>query len=137
MALNEVYYYSKEQVRERPVPTGTLPGAPLLINARPCVTITAAADATKVFGSPDGSSRTIPLRAPGQTTGSATVAFDGTWEFAVTGATTSTAQDIAVYITSGNTLTLTSTGNTLFGYTDYPTSYTKTAGRAPVRISKN
>ena len=65
----------------------------------------------------------------------ATVAYDGTWEFSsITGVTTSTGQDVAVYITSGGVLTLTSSGNTLYGYTDYPRDYVKAAGIAPVRI---
>jgi hypothetical protein len=84
----------------------------------------------------DGSSRTIPIGNPWQTAGRATVAFDGTFEFTgITGVTTSTGQDVAVYITSGNALTTTSTGNTLFGYTDYPTGYTKATGVAPVRLA--
>lgn len=136
MALNEVFQYSKSKTRERAVPSGTLPGAPLLINSRPCVALTARSDATKTFSLADGSSRTIPIGNPWQTAGSATVAFDGTFEFSgITGVTTSTANDVAVYITSGGALTTTSTSNTLFGYTDYPTSYTKQAGVAPVRIA--
>lgn len=136
MALNEIYRYSPDETRERTVPANTASGAPLLINARPAVALTASADSTKTFAHADGTSITIPLKSPGQAASSATVAFNGTFEFAVTGATTSTGQDVAVYITSGNALTLTSTSNTLFGYTDYPRDYTKTAGRAAVRLSK-
>ena len=136
MALNEVYRYDREKTRERPVPSGTLPGAPLLINARPCVAITARSDATKTFTLADGSSRTIPIGNPWQTSGSATVAFDGTFEFTgITGVTTSTTNDTPIYITSGGLLTTTATSNTLFGYTDIPTSYTLATGKAPVRIA--
>jgi hypothetical protein len=39
-----------------------------------------------------------------------------------------------VYITAGGALNLTASGNTLFGYTDYPKGYTKENGRAPVAI---
>lgn len=136
MSLNEVLAYNRAKTAERPVPSGTLSGAPLLINSRPCVTITARSDATKTFSLADGSSRTIPIGSAGQTAGSATVAYDGTFEFAVTGVTTSTAQDTAVYITSGNALTLTATANTLYGYINYPTSYTQKNGVAPVRIAQ-
>lgn len=138
MALNEVFQYSRSKVRERAVPSGTLAGAPLLINSRPCVAITSRADATKTFTLADGSSRTIPTGNPWQTAGSATVAFDGTFEFTgITGVTTSTTNDTAIYITSGGALTTTSTANTLFGYVDLPTGYILATGKAPVRIANS
>lgn len=133
MAKNLIYRYTGEKTRERVVPAGTLSGAPLLLNTRPAVAITSRGDATQ--------SQTIgdvtvsrPAGGVGNLPNSATVAFDGTWEFAVTGATTSTGQDVAVYITGAGALTLTATSNTLFGYTDYPRDYFKQAGIAPVRI---
>lgn len=63
------------------------------------------------------------------------VATDGTWEFKnVTGVTTATEQGTAIYITSAGALTTTSTDNTLFGYVNYPGTYVKAAGKAPVKI---
>lgn len=135
MARNEVFAYTPRYVRERPVPSGTKSGTPVLIGIRPGVTITARADDTTTFTLADGSSRTIPTGSANQSPGKASIAFDGTWEFtSITGVTTSTADDTAIYITSGGALTTTSTGNTLFGYTDYTPNYTKAAGKAPVRI---
>lgn len=136
MAKNLVYRYSGEKTRERQVPSGTQAGTPLLINSRPCVTITARGDATisNTFAGVTISGTAASLGS-GNLADSATVAYDGTWEFTgITGVTTSTAQDVAIYITSGGALTTTSTSNTLFGYTDYPRDYNKATGRAPVRI---
>lgn len=134
MAKNMVYRYTGEKTRERAVPSDTLAGAPLLINARPCVALTSRGDATgsRTFGD---FSITRPAGGVGNLDDSATVAYDGTWEFTnIAGVTTSTGQDVAVYITSAGALTTTATGNTLFGYTDYPRGYAKAANRAPVRI---
>lgn len=138
MALNLVFQYTASKCRERAVPSGTVSGTPLLINARPCVAVTSRSDATKTFTLADGSSRTIPVGNPWQTAGSATVAYDGTFEFTgITGVTTSTANDTAIYITSGGVLTTTSTSNTLFGYVDLPTGYVQATGKAPVRIANS
>jgi hypothetical protein len=137
MALNEIFAYSRQRTRERLVPSGTLPGAPLLINSRPCVALTARQDATKTFNIAGGVSHTYPIGSAGQAAGSATVAFDGTFEFTgITGVTTSTAQDTAIYITAGGALTTTSTANTLFGYVDNPRDYTAATGKAAVRIAQ-
>lgn len=137
MALNEVYKYTRDKTRERPVPVGTVAGQPLLINSRPCVAITSRSDATKTFTLADGSSRSIPVGNPWQTAGSATVAYDGTFEFSgITGLTYPQANDTAVYITGAGALSLTATSNTLFGYIDNPTSYTGVAGKASVRIAQ-
>lgn len=134
MALNKIYAETQGKNRERVVPTGTQPGTPLIINARPAVTLTARGDATKTTVLPGGYSIVAGNGGVGNLPDSASVAFDGTWEFAVTGATTSTGQDVAVYLTSSGSLTLTEGTNTLYGYTDYPRDYAKVAGRAPVRI---
>lgn len=135
MSRNLVYNYNHEKTRERAVPSGTKAGAPLLINSRPAVAITARKDDTTTFPLGDGSSRTIPTGSADQSDGMATVAFDGTWEFTgISGVTTSTGQDVPVYITSGGALTTTATSNTLFGWTDYTPGYTKATGKAPVRI---
>lgn len=135
MAMNMIYPYNRERTRERQVPVGTQAGTPLLINSRPCVAVTSRGDATASKTLADG---TVIVRNVGMSTGtafdSATVAFDGTWELAIASIPTNTAQDTPVYITSGNVLTLVSTANTAFGFTDYPRDYTKTVGIAPVRI---
>lgn len=139
MALNKIFASNTELHRERPVPANTQPGTPLLIEGRPAVTLTARGDATRTQTEnlPAGlSSITYANGGASNLPGSASCAFDGTWEFAVTGATTSTASDVEVFITSGGTLTLTTTGNTHFGWTDYPRDYRKVAGRAAVRIGR-
>jgi hypothetical protein len=137
MALNKIFQSTQALHRERPVPADTQPGTPLLSGARPAVTLTAAGGSTKTQtdGLPSGiTSITYENGGASNLEDHATLAFDGTFEFAVTGATTSTLSDVAVYITSGGSLTLTASGNTLYGYTDYPRDYRKEAGRAPVKI---
>lgn len=136
MTKNMVFKYTEQKVRERPVPAGTVAGAPLLINTRPAVALTTRGDVDVVtaFGGVTITQKANALGS-GNLDNSASVAFDGTFEFTgVTGITTSTGQDVAVYITSGGALTTTATSNTLFGYTDYPRDYSKATGRAPVRI---
>lgn len=68
-------------------------------------------------------------------TQAAGVAVDGTWEFdTITGVTTSTAQSTPIYITAGGVLTNSSSGNTKIGETNYPASYVKATGIAPIKI---
>ena len=134
MAQNRIFKETELKNRVRVVPSGTVSGQPLLLGIRPAVAVTDRGDAVKSFtlggltvsGSPSGGVSLAPDEA--------SVAFDGTWEFAVTGATTGTAQDSAVYITGAGALTTTVGSNTLFGYVDYPKDYHKAAGRLPVRI---
>lgn len=137
MALNKIFASTESRHRSRTVPANTQAGTPLLVNTRPAVTLTARGDATKTqtSGLPLGiTSVTYDAGAASTDPDKATVAYDGTFEFAVTGATTSTGNDVEVFITSGGTLTLTSTSNTHYGWTDYPQDYRKEAGRAAVRI---
>lgn len=138
MALNKIFASTQSLHRERPVTAGTQPGIPVLSGARPAVTLTAAGGSTKTqtTGLPLGmSSVTFTNGGVGNLADNATLAFDGTFEFAVTGASaTTTASDVEVFITSGGVLTLTSSGNTHYGWTDYPRDYRKEASRAPVRI---
>lgn len=134
MALNKIYAETPSKNRERVVPANTQPGTPLIIGGRSAVTLTARGDATKVSDLPGGYQITHSNGGVGNLPDSASVAFDGTWEFSVTGATTSTANDVPVYLTSGGTLTLTEGTNTAFGFTDYPRDYVKRAGVAAVRI---
>lgn len=139
MALNMIFASTTELHRERPVPTGTQPGVPLLIGGRPAVTLTAegAATLTKTSGLSGGvTSVTYTNGGVGNLPGSASVAFDGTWEFAVTGAVVGTLSEAEVFITAGGVLTLTTTGNTHYGWTDYPRDFRKEAARAAVRIGR-
>ena len=134
MALNKVYEGTAELNRERPVPAGTLAGVPLLIGGRPVVTITARGDAMVTEILPGGETLTRPVGGFANADDSATVAYDGTYELNVTGATTTTANDVEVFITSTGALTLTNTGNKHYGWTDYPRDYFKRAAIAAVRI---
>lgn len=63
------------------------------------------------------------------------VATDGTWLFEnVTGVNASTEQGVAVYVKADNSLTLTATDATKIGEINYPATFTKAAGKAPVKI---
>ena len=134
MAINKIFAETQSKNREATVPAGTLPGVPLIADGRPAVTLTAEPTATKSKTMANGTVVTWPIGGVGNAAGKASCAFDGTFEFAVTGALTGTGQNVEVFITAGGVLTLTSSGNTHFGYTDYPRDYRKEAGRAPVRI---
>lgn len=132
--LNQIYAGDPRKNRSEAVPADTVAGTPLIIDDRPCVTVTARSDATATETLSDGTTITYNIGGVGSPSGEASVAYDGTYLFDVTGAATDTDKNVAVYITSAGALTLTDTGNTLFGYTDYPTDFTKEAGKAPVRI---
>lgn len=68
-------------------------------------------------------------------TGATGVTTHGTWEFeGVTGVTVSTVQGASVYVNSSGDLTTTAGSNTLVGTVNYPGTYTKVAGKAPVKI---
>lgn len=141
MALNLVYRGDPRNNRERVVPEGTVSGDPLLIGGRPAVALTSRAGATKSFTTPQGYTLSgVESGGVGNATNSATVAFDGTYEFegvvssGTTPVPTSTAQDTAVYITEAGALTLVDTNNDLFGHVDYPPDYHKVAGTLPIRI---
>jgi len=133
MALNKIFAGKDGDNRARVVPSGTISGAPLLLSNRPAVALTDRGNATRTQ-TIAGVTITRESGGVGLEDNEASVAFSGTYEFPVAGAATNTADDVAVYITAGGALTLTSTGNTLYGYTDYPRGYRKEAGRAPVRI---
>lgn len=82
---------------------------------------------TKRVGVGNDSAPTIGANAAG-------VAVDGTWEFpSITGVTTSTAQGTPIYINAG-VLTTTSSGGTLVGYVNYPSTYVRASGVAPVKL---
>lgn len=152
MALNKIYASTQEKHRDIPLadvivpaaPANIQPGVPVLIGAaaataRPAVSLTASGNATKTDTAnlPAGiTSITYSNGGVGNSASpaSATFAFDGTFEFAVAGTTTSTGNGVPVYITSAGALNLTASGNTLYGTTDYPKGFTKSAGRAPVKV---
>lgn len=134
MAINKIYDGISSKNREATVAAGTLPGVPVIADGRPAVTLTAEPTATKSKTMADGTVVTWKIGGVGNAAGKATCAFDGVYEFPVTGALTSTGNGVEVFITSGGVLTLTSSGNTHYGWTDYPRDYRKEAARAAVRI---
>lgn len=160
MAVNAVFQENGKNNRARVVPEGTEAGDFLMIDGRPAVAYTDRGDATRTYPVALGATITRPSGGVGFAEDEAGVAFDGTWDLPVTGVDEDTAQDVAVYFKAGvdaipeveadpeegiagspavpavpAELVLTSSGNTLFGYTDYPKeNYSKRAGIAPVRI---
>ena len=140
MATNLVYKYTESKTRVRTLAASVPGGTPLLdpSDSRPAVTITATGDYTVTVTDnlPYGwaSVTGVAKGGAGLVGKEATLAYDGTWEFPVTGVTTSTVQGAQVYITSAGELTLTASTNTAYGRIDYPTDYEKAAAIAPVRI---
>ncbi|MDN4173925.1 DUF2190 family protein [Nocardioides sp. SOB77] len=97
-----------------PVPAGTKAGAPLRIGGLNAV---AQTDRAKVDVSPtnaDGTVNTSYNYGGGNPTGNASCWLDGAHEFEVDFAVSGIGDPI--YITSGNALTGTATGNSLFGH---------------------
>lgn len=148
MATNKIFQSTEARHRARLLstivqpttpPTTIQPGAPVVFPDGPAVSLTASGNGTKTQTSPLPSgltSVTYQNGGAGLAAGEASFAFDGTWEFAVAGATTGTANGVEVYITTAGALTLTVGTNVHYGWTDYPKDYTKTAGRAAVRVGK-
>lgn len=141
MAVNKIFASDERLHRARPVPVGTQPGTPLLIGntGRPAVTLTARGDSTVTQTAPVTSnivSVTYTNGGVGLKQDEASCAFDGTWLFPVTGATTATTSEEEVfYVVATDTLTLASGGSDPhYGWTDYPEGFIKTAGNAPVRV---
>lgn len=146
MATNMIYRYSSSKTRDRALSGMTIPttayttiqpNVPVMFGTRSAVSLTAdgAATVTRTTDLPlPLTSITYENGGVGNADAHATFAFDGTWEFAVTGGLTTTKSDTAVYITNAGALTLTSTNNTLYGYVDLPVGYSITAGTLPVRI---
>lgn len=140
MAKNMIFKYTEGRERlladatAPAAPTSILPGVPVLFGTRAAVSLTASPNATRTETLPDGSSITYGIGGVGNKAGAASFAFNGSWDLPVTGATTSTKDDVPVYITTAGALTLTEGTNTLFGVTDYPRDYAKVAGRAVVKI---
>jgi hypothetical protein len=152
MATNEIFAPNPERIRDRLLSTLVAPaapstiqsGVPVLFAEGGAVSTTASGNGTVTVNA-NGTNSNLPSPLTsytfknggvGNTSGSASFAFDGTWNFAVAGATTSTANGVEVFITPAGGLTLTSSTNVHYGWTDYPRSYNKVAGFAPVRIGK-
>lgn len=146
MATNKIYLETTERNRERllsdiavptTAPTSIQPGVPVVFDDGPAVSLTASGNATVTQSTnlPTGlNSINYDNGGVGNQDGAASFAFDGTWEFSVTGATTSTADGVEVFITTTGGLTLTEGTNAHYGWTDYPRDYYKRAGIAAVRI---
>lgn len=123
MTKNMVYSDVESERRTAIVGTNVAPGSPRIVGGRPVVTIT---------GSGDYVGNAITLTANGVTTTlaggrggvglldtEATVTPTGSYAFDVTGASAATARGTAVYLTSGNVVTLTASGNTKFGIVEF------------------
>ena len=134
MATNKVFQENTKNNRARVVPLGTRSGDFLIVGGRPAVALTDRGDATKTTPISGGASLTLPSGGFSLKPNEASLAFDGTWHLPVTGATTTTDNDVPVYYNAG-TLQLTASGNTV-GYTDYPQGFYKQAGFAAVRIGR-
>ncbi|MFZ2912425.1 MAG: hypothetical protein WAZ75_05045 [Candidatus Absconditicoccaceae bacterium] len=147
MALNKIFASTQERHRSRELagmtapstPLTTIqPGTPVKFADGGAVALTASGNGTvtETTNLPsDITSVTYKNGGVGNPSGNASFAFDGTFEFPVTGATTSTANGVEIFIvTATGVLNTAATSATHFGWTDYPVGYTKEAGRACVRI---
>ena len=134
MATNKVFQENTKNNRARVVPVGTKSGDFLIVGGRPAVALTDRGDDTKTTSISGGTFLTLPTGGFSLKPNEASLAFDGTWHLPVTGATTTTGNDVPVYFNAGN-LQLTASGNPV-GYTDYPQGFYKQAGFAAVRIGK-
>lgn len=135
MAMNLVYRNSESQNRVEDLGKTLAPGTPAVsTSGLPVVTVTGSADYTRTeviegVGTLSG----IPAGGVGLKEQEVTLAFDGTWEFEVDGADTTTAQGTEVFIDDGtNELSL--TGSTTYGYVDWSPDYDRSRGLIPVRI---
>lgn len=147
MATNMIYKGTDGRNRDRALativapaaPSTIQPGVPVKFTDGSAVSLTASGNGTVTISGagnlPTGvTSVTYTNGGVGNAAGNASFAFDGTYEFAVVGAATGTANGVEVFITPTGGLTLTASTNTHYGWTDYPVDYNKVAGRAPVRI---
>ena len=134
MATNKVFQENTKNNRARVVPLGTRSGDFLIVGGRPAVALTDRGDATKTTPISGGASLTLPSGGFSLKPNEASLAFDGTWHLPVIGATTTTGNDVPVYLNAGK-LQLTVAGSHV-GFTDYPRGFYKQAGFAAVRIGK-
>jgi len=143
MATNLVYRNTDSQNRVETLAATYAPGLPVLsLGGQPAVTVTASGDYTKSeasFYAPMTISG-IPAGGVGLSGKQVTLAFDGTWEFSAADFTgtdpnpETITQGTVIYITSGNLLTTTASGNTRYGTIDFPPDYDKTRGVVPVKV---
>jgi len=123
VAYGEIFSDVESERRVITVPTNTAPRTALLFGGRPMVTITGSGDHEKETTITAGDTEIVITQSNSGGVGlgplQATATPNGTWGFDVTGASAATAPGTAVYITSGGVLTLTSSGNTLFGIVDF------------------
>ena len=135
MATNKVFQENTKNNRARVVPVGTKAGDFIFTDGRLAVALTDRGDATKTTPISGGASLTLPSGGFSLKPNEASLAFDGTWHLPVTGATTTTGNDVPVYLNAAGKLQLTEVGRPV-GYTDYPQGFYKQAGFAAVRIVK-
>ena len=136
MALNLVYRNTDSQNRVEDLGKTLAPGLPVVSKAGlPATTVTGSADYVKTDTAFGMTLSGIPAGGVGLKGKEVTLAFDGTWEYPVTGGTAATAQGVKVYIVPDSTyLTTTSDSNVEFGYIDWSPDYDRTRGVLPVRI---
>lgn len=138
VSTGEVFASTDAQRERWPVTAEVAKGTALLNGSRAGVAFTASGGHTTsqslggmtISGIADGGVGLAALEA--------SVAVDGTFEFAVTGATASTANGTKVYaiVSSGaiTGLTTTASGNTLWGTVNNPKGYAPANGIACVKI---
>lgn len=123
MAKNMVYSDIESERRPAVVGNNVAPGSPRIVGGRPVVTITGSGDyaGNAITVTANGTTTTIAggRGGVGLADNEATVSPTGSYAFNVTGASASTARGTAVYLTSGNSVTLTATGNTKFGIVEF------------------
>lgn len=137
MATNAVFPYTESQVEIWTLAATTAPGVAVVggpNGAQPGVTLTGTGDYKVTAQVGPYTISGIGRGGVGLEAKQASVATDGTWELAVAGATTGTAQNALVYITTAGAPTLTVGTNKVIGKVNYPQDYVKAAGILPVKI---
>jgi len=134
MAVNFLYPPIHSTNRVRPVAEGVVEGQALLDNGVPAVALTGRGDATQTIDLGGGVTMTRPAGGVGNAANEAVLAYTGTAILPVTGVDGSQVAGTPVYITSDGTLTLTASGNTLFGHLDARNASKNTATAAAVKI---
>lgn len=123
MAKNMIYSDIETERRVAVVGSNVAPGSPRIVGGRPVVTITGSGnyDGNKITMTANGVTTVLAggRGGVGLRDDEATVSPTGSYAFNVTGASSSTARGTAVYLTSGNSVTLTATGNTKFGIVEF------------------
>lgn len=137
MALNAVFRDEDKKHRVEDLGKTLASGVPVLSKAGlPAITLTGSADYTTSETIFEFTVSGIPAGGVGLRGQEVTLAFDGTWEGEITGASATTAQGTKVYLTAAGALTTTAGSNTEFGYVDWPTDYNRTRGVVPFRIGE-